>query len=67
MKLTRQNNLLLILSAIFISSAITAELISSKVFLVHLHLGNWNIGTFPAVVGILPWPVVFLATDTINE
>ena len=58
----KKNNLLLILSAIFITSAITAELISNKVF--ELHIFGLNL---PAVVGILPWPVVFLTTDIINE
>ena len=64
---SKKTRLLLTLSAIFITSAITAELISSKVFLIHLHLGSFEIGTFAAVVGILPWPIVFLATDIINE
>ncbi|TND08393.1 MAG: hypothetical protein FD123_2189 [Bacteroidetes bacterium] len=59
---SKRDRLLLMLAAIFITSAITAELISSKVFLVDL-----GFGTYAAVVGILPWPVVFLTTDIINE
>lgn len=59
---TKRDRLLLVLAAIFITSAITAELISSKVFKFSL-FGN----DFYAVVGILPWPVVFLVTDIINE
>ncbi|GAB4134855.1 MAG: queuosine precursor transporter [Bacteroidia bacterium] len=62
-----KTRLLLILSAIFISSAITAELISSKVFILPLVFGSLDLGSYPAVVGILPWPVVFLTTDIINE
>lgn len=59
---TKRDRLLLILAGIFITSAITAELISSKVFQFHLFGKD-----FYAVVGILPWPVVFLVTDIINE
>jgi uncharacterized integral membrane protein (TIGR00697 family) len=66
-ELNRKNKLLLILTAIFITSAITAELISSKLFIAHIHIGGWEIGSFTSIIGILPWPIVFLATDTINE
>jgi uncharacterized integral membrane protein (TIGR00697 family) len=59
--------LLLILSAVFIACAVTAELISSKVFVIDISIGSWNVGSFPGVVGILPWPVVFLVTDVLNE
>jgi len=64
---SKRDRLLLLLAGIFITSAITAELISSKVFLVHLKFGEFDLGTYGAVVGILPWPVVFLTTDIVNE
>lgn len=64
---SKRTRLLLILSAIFITSAITAELISSKLFQVHLAVGPLDLGTYVSIVGILPWPVVFLATDVVNE
>lgn len=67
MKLDKRTRLLLILSGVFITCAITAELISSKLFMVHLQVGGLNLGTYVSIVGIIPWPVVFLATDTINE
>ncbi len=66
-ELNKKNKLLLILTSIFITSAITAELISSKLFVAHIHIGSWEIGSFVSIVGIFPWPIVFLATDTINE
>jgi uncharacterized integral membrane protein (TIGR00697 family) len=65
--LPKKTKLLLILTAIFITSAITAELISSKLFIAHVHIGAWEIGSFVSIIGILPWPIVFLVTDTINE
>lgn len=67
MKLDRKTRLLLILSGIFITCAITAELISSKLFLLHVNLFGLELGTYTSIIGIIPWPIVFLATDTINE
>jgi hypothetical protein len=67
MKLDKRTRLLLILAGIFITSAITAELVSSKLFMVHIEIFGLNLGTYISIVGILPWPVVFLATDTVNE
>jgi uncharacterized integral membrane protein (TIGR00697 family) len=64
---SKKSRLLLILSAIFITSAITAELISSKLFQVHLKIGSLDLGTYTSIIGILPWPIVFLTTDIVNE
>lgn len=63
----KRTRLLLILSAVFITSAITAELISSKLFQVSLNFGFVHLGTYVTIVGIIPWPVVFLTTDIVNE
>jgi queuosine precursor transporter len=65
--LDKRTRLLLVLSGIFITSAITAELISSKLFVADLNFGWINLGAYVSIVGIIPWPVVFLTTDTINE
>ena len=46
------------MSGIFITNAIVAELISAK---------EVDIGLFPIIAGIVPWPVVFLMTDIMNE
>ncbi|MDQ3111603.1 MAG: queuosine precursor transporter [Bacteroidota bacterium] len=62
MTLNKKTKLLLILTAIFITSAITAELISAKLF-----QANLGFFVFTSIIGILPWPIVFLVTDTINE
>ncbi len=46
------------MAGIFITNAVVAELIGSK--LIH-------IGPFVMSIGIIPWPVVFITTDLINE
>jgi queuosine precursor transporter len=55
---SRKNLLFIILTGIFISNAIVAELIGGKLI---------QIGPFVMSMGILPWPIVFLTTDLINE
>jgi len=47
-----------ILAGIFITNAIVAELIGGKLI---------QIGPFVMSIGIIPWPIVFLTTDLINE
>jgi queuosine precursor transporter len=63
MKLNKPTRLLIVLIAVFITCAVTAELISSKLFQVDLG----SMGTYVSIVGIFPWPIVFLTTDIINE
>lgn len=48
----------ILLAGIFITNAVVAELIGSKLI---------QIGPFVMSIGIIPWPVVFLTTDLINE
>ena len=48
----------IILAGIFITNAVTAELIGGKLI---------QIGPFVMSIGILPWPVVFLTTDLLND
>lgn len=55
---TRKGTLFLILAGIFITNAVVAELIGGKL----IHVGDYVMS-----VGILPWPVVFITTDLINE
>ncbi|KGO91536.1 queuosine precursor transporter [Flavobacterium subsaxonicum] len=55
---TRKSTLYVILAGIFITNAVVAELIGGK--LIH-------IGPYVMSVGIIPWPVVFITTDLINE
>jgi uncharacterized PurR-regulated membrane protein YhhQ (DUF165 family) len=56
--LPRRQTLYLILSGIFIANALTAELIGGKLI---------DVLGIPMSIGILPWPIVFLTTDLINE
>ena len=57
------------LAGLFITNAVTAELISNKLIEIPISfsLGAFKIGPFITIVGILPWPVVFLLTDLLNE
>lgn len=54
----RKDIIYIILAGIFITNAIVAELIGGKLI---------NIGPYVVSIGILPWPVVFITTDLINE
>jgi len=47
-----------VLAAFFITNAVLGEMIGGKLI---------QIGPFTMSMGILPWPIVFLATDIINE
>jgi queuosine precursor transporter len=68
MSTSRRDNVFLVLAGFFLTNAIVAEVIGGKLFqLPALDLGLF---TFPSVIlsiGILPWPIVFLATDLVNE
>lgn len=55
---TKKETLYIILAGIFITNAVVAELIGGKLI---------YIGPYVMSIGILPWPVVFLTTDLINE
>jgi queuosine precursor transporter len=55
---SKRDFLFLLLAGFFITNAIVAELISCKLI---------SIGPFTTIVGVIPWPIVFLATDIINE
>ena len=55
---TKRDLVFLILSGFFITNAVLAEMVGGKLI---------NIGPFVATAGVLPWPVVFLTTDLINE
>lgn len=55
---TKKEIVYIILAGIFITNAIVAELTGGKLI---------QIGPFIMSIGILPWPIVFLTTDLINE
>ncbi|WP_017732200.1 queuosine precursor transporter [Nafulsella turpanensis] len=72
----RRNNLFLILSGIFLTNAILAELIGVKIFSAEGSLGlppaqiplldNFRLD-FNLTAGAIIWPLVFVTTDIINE
>jgi len=55
---TKKDTVYVVLAGIFITNAVVAELIGGK--LIH-------VGSAVMSVGILPWPIVFITTDLINE
>lgn len=55
---SKKDTLFLVLTGFFVTNALVAEMIGGKLI---------QIGPFTQSVGILPWPVVFLATDLTNE
>ncbi|MCI0366669.1 MAG: queuosine precursor transporter [Phycisphaerales bacterium] len=65
----RRNKLLLVLSGIFVTNALLAELIGGKLFQVPTGIALSNGEAFKITLscGIVLWPVVFIMTDIINE
>jgi hypothetical protein len=59
---TKRDILYVVLAGFFITNAIVAEMIGGK--LIEIHFLSFN---FKMSIGIIPWPVVFLTTDLINE
>lgn len=54
----RRDVVFILLSGFFITNAIIAEMIGGKLI---------QAGPFAMSIGVIPWPVVFLTTDLINE
>ncbi|MDD5507140.1 MAG: queuosine precursor transporter [Bacteroidales bacterium] len=54
----RKNILFIVLAGFFVTNAVVGELIGGKLI---------QFGPFTMSIGIIPWPVVFLSTDLINE
>lgn len=65
----RKTWLFVVLAGLFITNAVTAELISNKLISIPIafNVFGHKIGPLVTVIGILPWPVVFLLTDLLNE
>jgi uncharacterized integral membrane protein (TIGR00697 family) len=71
----KRNRLFIILSGIFITNALLAEIIGVKIFSAegtvglapaHLNILGFQMD-FNLTAGVLIWPVVFITTDLINE
>lgn len=62
----RRDIVFLVLAGFFITNAIVAELIGGKLIEIPLMLPFFD--SYPvASIGVLPWPVVFITTDLVNE
>jgi len=55
---TRRETAFLVLGAIFLAHALLGELIGGKL----IEVGGWTMS-----IGVIPWPIVFVVTDLINE
>ena len=55
---TRRDIVYLALAGFFVTNAVLGELTGGKLF---------TLGPFTLSIGVIPWPVVFIATDLINE
>ncbi|MDI9255851.1 queuosine precursor transporter [Flavobacterium sedimenticola] len=55
---SKKDTVYVVLAGIFITNAVVAELIGGKLI---------DVGPAVMSIGILPWPVVFVTTDLINE
>lgn len=55
---SRRDIVYLALAAFFVTNAILGELTGGKLF---------TLGPFTMSIGVIPWPVVFITTDLINE
>ncbi|MEO8067358.1 MAG: hypothetical protein ABI599_06665, partial [Flavobacteriales bacterium] len=72
----KATRLYLILGAFFVANALIAELIGVKLFQLETALGLAKADftllgqehlSFVLSVGVLPWPIVFIMTDVIND
>ena len=55
---SKKDMVYVVLAGIFITNAVVAELIGGKLI---------QVGSAVMSIGILPWPIVFVTTDLINE
>jgi len=72
----KRTNLFIVLSGIFLTNAIVAEVVGVKIFSLEaligiapaqIHLLDDFILDFNLTAGVMIWPVVFITTDVINE
>lgn len=66
--MTRQQVVFVVLGGFFLTNALVAEVIGGKI--IYFGSPDWRVGPFGPFamsVGIVPWPVVFLTTDLVNE
>ena len=73
---SKRANLFIVLSGIFLTNALIAEIIGVKIFSLESTLGfdpaqipllNGAVLDFNLTAGVVIWPIVFITTDIINE
>jgi queuosine precursor transporter len=65
---SRRDTVWLVLAGFFITNAILGELTGGKLFSIGpFGSGDSTFGPITMSIGVIPWPVVFLTTDLINE
>jgi uncharacterized integral membrane protein (TIGR00697 family) len=65
---TRREIVFFILGGFFLTNAILAELTGGKLFVAPtLSIGAYTLENITLSIGVIPWPVVFITTDLINE
>ena len=72
---SRTTRLFVCLTAFFVGNAVVAEFVGVKIFALETTLGlapfGWNLfgqqGSLNFTAGVLIWPIVFIATDVVNE
>lgn len=68
MPTTRKQWVYFVLGGFFLTNAILGELTGGKLFSVPAYgLGWLGLDTVVLSIGVIPWPVVFITTDLINE
>jgi queuosine precursor transporter len=66
--LARRDRVFFILTGFFLTNALVAEIIGGKLFAMPpLWFEGFGLDTIILSVGVIPWPVVFITTDIINE
>ena len=72
----KKTNLFIVLTGIFITNALVAEMVGVKIFSLEASLGfnpaqipliGDNVLDFNLTAGVMLWPAVFITTDLINE
>jgi uncharacterized integral membrane protein (TIGR00697 family) len=66
--ITRKQLVFFVLGGFFLTNALLGEVTGGKLFVVPpFELGFWRTPEVILPVGIIPWPVVFITTDLVNE
>ena len=65
---TRRDLVYFVLGGFFLTNALVAELTGGKLFQLQGSPWTWlGLGGVTLSIGVIPWPVVFISTDLINE